>query len=705
VTDNNHLANWVSSADENALIEKAMALHQAGDFEGACSLYERVLQINPNSFDTMNFLGLIAYERADYSGSLQWFKQAIALYPSNPHFYINTGRTLRRMSRLQDAKAVLTEVIKLDENFIEAYCECASVMCELGESEQALALLDAADEKMSDELVHDSRAWTEQFIQVALRRGEALRQTGRLQESLACLERAKALCLNPSATHSNLPSSPSSQLAQLELYLGLAHEDLGQLGGAREAYNRACSLSPRNWRAIFNRGNVSQKLGLWLEAQTDYEEVLSLNAQCAAAALNLGLLFYKQANYELAQLYLSKAIEIDPHNSLAYSNLGVVLFETAKYLQALDAFNLSTQYDPLHVEAFSNKGNVLKELRMFDAALHAYNQAIALNDSFEEAYSNRGVVYFELGELELALKDYDRAIELNPHLASAHSNRANVFKERGQLELALKSLSVAIELQFELCQKGQLPRRMKPPQPMSVQQASKVLMNLHQLLSRHGIEFFLAYGTLLGIYRDSEILAHDKDLDVGLHWSCSRSQLIQVLLACGQYWIDPKALAQPKMSEEDMLNPCALNIGVIEKSTGISIDFFFFKPEGDVVLSGFYHLPDPLLWRFTPFELQGIEYKGLTFNTPGDPEVYLRDIYGENWRVPDPYFDSLVSGFNLDARSRGVSKVYAYSRLFDQLIEQNWKKAYGYCLQLQNYGEDELITQVKNYLARVLELA
>jgi Flp pilus assembly protein TadD len=450
---------------------------------------------------------------------------------------------------------------------------------------------------------------------------------------------------------------------------------------------------------------VCQKLGLWLEAQTDYEEVLSFNTQFAPAALNLGVLLYKQANYESAELYLNKAIELDSNNSLAYSNLGVVLFETSRYSQALDAFNLSIQHNPLQFEAFSNKGNVLKELRMFDAALEAYDQALALNGSFDEAYSNRGVVYFELGELDLALKDYDRAIELNPHLASAHSNRGNVFKERGELDPALSALSKAIELQFELCQTGQLTRQMKPQQPMSVEQASKVLVNLHQLLTRHGMEFFLTYGTLLGIYRDSEILPHDKDLDVGLHWSSSRSQLIQVLLASGQYWIDPKALAQPKLSEEDILNPCALNIGVIEKSSGISIDFFFFKPEGDVVLSGFYHLPDPLLWRFTPFELQSIEYKGYTFKTPGDPEVYLRDIYGENWRVPDPYFDSLVSGFNLDVRSRGVSKVYAFSRLFDQLVEQNWKKAYGYCVQLQNYGEDVLITQVKNYLATVLELA
>ena len=82
-----------------------------------------------------------------------------------------------------------------------------------------------------------------------------------------------------------------------------------------------------------------------------------------------------------------------------------------------------------------------------------------------------------------------------------------------------------------------------------------------------------------------------------------------------------------------------------------------------------------------------------------NPEIFLVDIYGINWRIPDPNFDSLVSGYNLVESSKPLSLIYAYSRLFDQLIEQNWKKAYGYCVQIKAFAQiDSKTLEIMRFL-------
>ncbi len=693
-------------SDEAQLIDQAIALHQEGRLELAAELYQKALKINPDSYDALNFLGLIDYQKGKWVESIEWFKQAIRIFPANPSFYLNIGNSLKQLGRAEDAKILYAEAIKLDPHMMDAYHSLAVLHHSSNEFQLALEVLKSATAKLNES--NPSISNSERLISLNIFKSSVQRHLKCPEEALETLEEIKAV--NFTETIESIKSikalDPEGQLTldprlmgDVYLNLGLTYEDLNELDNAIDSYTKAAHCCERFTTALFNRGNVYQNLNRWDDALRDYDQVLVWEDEHVGAWLNRGLLLYKQTHFQGALDSLRRAITLDPESAVAYSNLGVVQFELGQMLDALFSFDKATQYDPHYVEAFSNKGNVLKELRQFDAALEAYDKAISLNSNYFEAFTNRGVVYFELERFGDALLDYERAIELNPLYASAHSNKGNVLKERGDLDAALASISRAIELQFKLIKEGALDRRVKPQKPMQVSLASKVLLELHALLELHEIPFFLAYGTLLGIYRDGEVLPHDKDLDVGLGWNCSREKLLQVLSGSGKYWIDPKSTQSGHAGEGDAVLDEVLNIGVIEKSSSISIDFFFFKPQGAHLLSGFHHLPYPLMWRFTPFELAPINYKGLQFNTPGDPEVYLKDIYGPNWRIPDPYFDSLVSGYNLDPRSRGVSMVYAYSRLFDQMTEQNWKKAYGYCKQLASYGQSELVGSIERYLA------
>ena len=71
-------------SDEAQLIDQAIALHQEGRLELAAELYQKALEINPDSYDALNFLGLIDYQKGKWVESIEWFKQAIRIFPANP---------------------------------------------------------------------------------------------------------------------------------------------------------------------------------------------------------------------------------------------------------------------------------------------------------------------------------------------------------------------------------------------------------------------------------------------------------------------------------------------------------------------------------------------------------------------------------------------------------------------------------------------
>lgn len=652
------------------MIDEALVFHQNGEFTKAGEIYLRVIELNPRNFDSLNLLGLVQFQTGRVKESIDLFKQAIALYPVNVQFYFNLARSLEELDRDQDALSVYQEAIKLDSNYLDSYLRAGSIFQKLKQPEQALALYDAA-------ISIDPC-----FLFAYLAKSSLFSAQQQYEQALQTLYEAQ----------SHLNHSP-----ELHLNLGIIFEDRnapGDLELAVSNYSRAIEFKDGYVSALFNRGNVYQKLTQWKLSIEDYQKVISLDQKFAPAFTNLGLVYYNQALYPEAISSLQRALELDPTHAQTYSNLGVVLYESKRFLESLAAYDKAIEYKPDYAEAFSNRGNVLKELRQFDAALYSYGKAITFKEDYFEAYVNRGVVYFELNRLEEAMQDYDKAIAARPNYATAFSNRSNVYKELGELEAALFDIKTAVHLKYMEIKEHPIKRHVLPQTPMLIQDACEVLLELQSLLDQHAIPFFLTYGTLLGIYRDSELLPHDKDLDVGLDWNCSRDNLIKVLQNSGRYWIDPKS-SNPKTYD--------FNFGVIDKKRGISVDFFFFKPEAEHLLSGFHHLPNPLLWRFNRFDLGEIVYRERTFKVPSNPERFLIDIYGPNWRIPDPYFDSLVTGYNLTETSKPLSLIYAYSRLFDYLMEQNWKKAYGYCVQIDAFDQErgrnqDLMDFLKPYL-------
>ena len=433
--------------------------------------------------------------------------------------------------------------------------------------------------------------------------------------------------------------------------LGLAQAALGELDAAIDSYRKALAIHPDFAQAYFHLGNALRAKGDAEEAMACYQNAFQLQPTHAEACYNLGMTLGELGRMEEAALCYQKAIGINPNYADAYGNLG----------------------------------NTFKALGRLQEAVQCYQRMIALLPNQAAVHSNLGSVLRDLGEVEGALEHHQKAVELAPDFAPAHNSLANTHKERGELEPAIAHYQQALTALMQ-----GVPQQATAKAPMDTASAQAALRATKTALDAANIPFFLAFGTLLGIVRDGDLLPHDKDLDIGLAWDVSRKEAIAAMEADERF---AKAFPGADGAEKD-----AWNITFVHTETGIEIDLFFFKPDGGDVLAGLYHRPTPLHWRFAAFETKEIDYLGAKWPAPAVPETFLEAIYGPEWQTPDVGFDSLLQGHNRNPEAENVAICFAYNRLFDRSYRGNWDRALCYAQAIATYQPHPVLEKVEEWL-------
>lgn len=186
-------------------------------------------------------------------------------------------------------------------------------------------------------------------------------------------------------------------------------------------------------------------------------------------------------------------------------------------------------------------------------------------------------------------------------------------------------------------------------------------------LAQAGVRAFPTSGTLLGLVREGQLLPFDKDIDVGLPFS----QMQQAIDCITQYgW-------QEEVSSSRLINPRSFR-----HPSGLVVDLCGYAPVRDDkrMLGGFWQAGTPTQWqRITIFPELHLES---TTRSEGkvwqlvEPEVFLGSLYGPNWHIPDPGFDTIVGARNLKGFSL-MTEFYCYFHLYNFWQARKWHKAEG----------------------------
>ena len=64
-------------------MQRGIALHQKGQLEEAAHIYEQVLLNNPQHFEALKLLGILAYQSGKTQLAIELISQSIAINPSS----------------------------------------------------------------------------------------------------------------------------------------------------------------------------------------------------------------------------------------------------------------------------------------------------------------------------------------------------------------------------------------------------------------------------------------------------------------------------------------------------------------------------------------------------------------------------------------------------------------------------------------------
>lgn len=261
-----------------SLLRQAVQLQQQGQLAPAQALYRQVLALEPQQFDALHLLGVIARQQGDAVAAIDLISRAIAVDGGQARAHANLGVALMDAGRVQDA---------------------------LDSHERAIAL--QADYAM---------AWSN--------RGNALRQLQRHDEALHSYQRALTLQPNYPEAHCNR---------------AIVLQEMGRYAEALGASEDALDLRERYADAWFARGNALHGLRALTEAIESFERAIALRPAWAEAHSALGASLQRLGDFDAALAAYDRALALKPGHALAHYHRGNTLRSLGRIEQAVAAYH------------------------------------------------------------------------------------------------------------------------------------------------------------------------------------------------------------------------------------------------------------------------------------------------------------------------------------------------------------------------------
>ncbi len=254
-----------------AKIGQGLALHQQGNLAGAERIYREVLQKQPDHFDALHMLGVIALQTQHLERAVELIGKAIALKPDFATAHYNRGNALRGLKHIEDALASYDKAVSLKPDYAEAYNNRGLALQDLKRHEEALASHDKAIALRPD------------YAEAYVNRGAALRKLKRLEDALASYDRAIALEPDFAMAHNNRANTLVDLCLPVE---------------AIASCDKAIALNPDLAIPYYNRGNALRDLMRCAEALASYDKSIALNPDIADAYWSKSLCLLLLGDFE-----------------------------------------------------------------------------------------------------------------------------------------------------------------------------------------------------------------------------------------------------------------------------------------------------------------------------------------------------------------------------------------------------------------------
>lgn len=311
------------------LVDQAIAALERGLLEQAQSGFQTVLQHDPQQFDSLHLLGVIAMRQGHLPQAIELISQAVGIYQDVPEAYTNLAIACMESKQPEQAVAHFDQAIALEPTNAELHFAKGNALMALQRPAEALACF---KQTLTLQPGH---------VAALVNRGYVLATLQRHTEAIADYERAIAL-----------------QPKRVKAWIGKADSltTLKRYDEALAQYDWALSLQSDQFQAWTHRGNVLLKLKRPIEAITSHEQALKLSPQHPAVLTNLAGALREAERWDEALVRCDQALAIDPKLAEAHMNRGSVLMDMGRLGPAREAFAQVIALQPDNADAQWGQG-------------------------------------------------------------------------------------------------------------------------------------------------------------------------------------------------------------------------------------------------------------------------------------------------------------------------------------------------------------
>ncbi len=383
--------------NEEAYLNRALALESAGQNKSALEDYNKVLEINPNLIEGLRLRAGLFLRFNVYIDAISDLTRLIDLEPKNVNHLLKRCDAWRGKGDIENAKADVNAAMRLDPRNAVIYNKRGVIRGNNDELEEALS-------DYSTAIQLDPK-----FALAYSNRGITYKRLGKNQEALA--DHTKAIELDP--------NEPYDYKYRADVLAALRkHEE------AIADYTRALERRPTYSLALRSRGDCHRILQNYETAIKDYTRTIEIDPKDAIAFNNRGYTYKLAGQYDEALADYEEVLKLTPGDRVTIQNRGELYRTMGEFDKAIADYNLLLKDDPNNSGLYNTRGLSWHGKKELDKAIADFSKAIELNAKEPQMYVNRADVYVEKAEYQAALADYDKAIELDKGTPAYFDSRA-----------------------------------------------------------------------------------------------------------------------------------------------------------------------------------------------------------------------------------------------------------------------------------------
>lgn len=302
----------------DALLARAVSLHQGGDILGAIDAYETLLERAPERADARSNLGAALVHLGRYEEAIEQYRLALEQVGQNPTIRFNLGLAFYKAARFPEAAAELGRVVELQPGNKNAILLLAECRLKLGDTAKVIELLSPFETTWADD-----RAF-------AYLLGSALLREDDVEHGQIWIDRVLS----------------GGDSAEARLLMGEAHLRVHDFPAAVDELTQAAALNPKLPTVHSLRGRALLATQDVDGAEKAFRRELENNPNDFDANLYLGNLRKGDGRYDEARAYLTRALRLRDNDPGVLYALGSLYMATREHQKACEALEQLVKQAP-----------------------------------------------------------------------------------------------------------------------------------------------------------------------------------------------------------------------------------------------------------------------------------------------------------------------------------------------------------------------